>query len=120
MYSNQACDRSKIKGYDALEDLALNLHSAWNHSTDVIWRTLEPELWELSHNPWAVLQSTSKEKLEKLLADKKLSEMISDLLKMRKEILSAPTWFEENHKKSNLTTIAYFSMEFMLSEALPI
>ena len=32
----------------------------------------------------------------------------------------APAWFQQNHSQSPLTCAAYFSMEFMLSEALPI
>ena len=31
-----------------------------------------------------------------------------------------PAWFQQNHAQSPLTCVAYFSMEFMLSEALPI
>jgi starch phosphorylase len=34
--------------------------------------------------------------------------------------LAAPAWFQKNHSQSPLTNVAYFSMEFMLSEALPI
>lgn len=112
--------RSSIKGYDSLEDLALNLRSSWNHSADKIWRHLDPELWELTHNPWAVLQSVSTEKLVAAFADPKFSGLIDDLLKARDDALSATSWFQENHSKSSLTCIAYFSMEFMLSEALPI
>jgi glycogen phosphorylase len=32
----------------------------------------------------------------------------------------APAWFQQNHAQTALTCTAYFSMEFMLSEALPI
>jgi len=96
------------------------LSSSWNHNTDDIWQQLEPELWELTHNPWAVLQSASREKLTTLLADQKFSGLTHALLKARHDALSAPTWFQENHSNSPLTCIAYFSMEFMLSEALPI
>ena len=32
----------------------------------------------------------------------------------------SPAWFQQNHPESPLTCVAYFSMEFMLSEALPI
>src|SRR5208282_3530292 len=32
----------------------------------------------------------------------------------------APAWFQKNHSEAHLTCVAYFSMEFMLSEALPI
>lgn len=112
--------RSNIKGYDSLEDLALNLRSSWNHSTDTIWRQLDPELWELTHNPWAVLQTVSKEKLERVLADPKFSTFINDLVKARKDALNSLAWFQENHSKSSLTCIAYFCMEFMLSDVLPI
>ena len=114
------CPRASIKGYDSLENLALNLRSYWNHSTDAIWSRLDPELWELTHNPWAVLQTVSGEKLTALLADQKFSSLINGLVKARKDALNSPTWFQENHSNSPLTCIAYFSMEFMLSEALPI
>lgn len=112
--------RSSIQGYDALEALALNLRSSWNHSTDPIWRQLDSELWDLTHNPWAVLQTVSREKLVTVLADAKFSTLVKELVKARHDALSTPSWFQENHSKSPLTCIAYFSMEFMLSEALPI
>ncbi|MBS0621741.1 MAG: alpha-glucan family phosphorylase [Verrucomicrobia bacterium] len=112
--------RENIKGYETLEDLALNLRSSWNHSTDSIWRQLDPELWEETHNAWAVLQTVSVEKLTALLADQKFNELINRLVEARQEALSLPSWFQENYSHSSLNGIAYFSMEFMLSEALPI
>ena len=30
-----------------------------------MWRQLDPVLWELTHNPWAVLQTVSREKLQR-------------------------------------------------------
>ncbi len=112
--------RSEIKGFDALEALALNLRSSWNHSTDAIWKMLDPELWELTRNPWAVLQTVSREKLTGLLADPKFSALIDTLMKDKEEALGEATWFQKNYPQSPLTSVAYFSMEFMLSEALPI
>ncbi len=112
--------KADLKGYLFLEDLALDLRSSWNHSADMIWRQLDAELWELTHNPWAVLQTASKDKLAAVLADPKFSDLVSDLMKSRKEALDSTTWFQEHHPQSPLTCIAYFSMEFMLSEALPI
>ncbi len=120
MNLHDICQKASIKGYDSLEDLALNLRSSWNHSTDGIWRQLDPELWELTQNPWAVLQACSRDKLTNLLADQKFSNLVETLMKARKDALNAPTWFQDNHSKSSLTCIAYFSMEYMLSEALPI
>ena len=120
MNPHDISQRSNIKGYDSLEDLALNLRSSWNHSTDELWRRLEPELWELTHNPWAVLQSISTDKLSKILADQKFSGLVNDLIKARNDAFNASSWFQENHSKPPLTCIAYFSMEYMLSESLPI
>jgi len=34
--------------------------------------------------------------------------------------VGAPAWFQQTYPQSPLTCAAYFSMEFMLSEALPI
>ena len=101
MDQHDISQKANIKGYDSLEDLALNLRSSWNHSTDAVWRQLDPELWELTQNPWAVLQASSKDKLTKMLADQKFSTLVEILLKARKDSLSAPTWFQENHSKSS-------------------
>jgi starch phosphorylase len=38
-------------GPDALADLALDLRWSFNHAADEIWQRLDPELWELTHNP---------------------------------------------------------------------
>jgi starch phosphorylase len=37
-----------------------------------------------------------------------------------RQAVEAPAWFQRNHTEAPLTCVAYFSMEFMLSEALPI
>jgi starch phosphorylase len=47
-----------------LEELALELRISWDHSTDDIWRELDPELWELTRNPTLVLHATSETKLK--------------------------------------------------------
>ena len=52
-----------VEGFDALAELALDLRWSWNHATDEVWRQLDPALWELTHNPWVVLQTVSRDKL---------------------------------------------------------
>ena len=49
--------RSDIEGIDALAELALDMRWSWNHATDELWKQLDPALWELTHNPWIVLQT---------------------------------------------------------------
>ena len=46
---------SEAPNDDALAELALDLRWSWNHSTDKLWRELDPELWHITHNPWVVL-----------------------------------------------------------------
>jgi starch phosphorylase len=111
---------ARIKGFDSLAELALDMRSSWNHAGDELWRLLEPELWELTQNPWVVLQTVSREKLERELADPTLRKEISALLRAKRHAAEAPAWFQQDHLHGPLTRVAYFSMEFMLSEALPI
>ena len=109
-----------IEGFDSLSELALDMRSSWNHATDQVWRQLDPELWELTQNPWVVLQTVSREKLQHVLADPDFRKIIDDLVKTRRDAAEAPAWFQQTYPQSPLSCVAYFSMEFMLSEALPI
>jgi starch phosphorylase len=105
---------------DSLTKLALDMRWAWDHGADEIWKKLNPDLWERTHNPWVVLQTISRDKLGSLNTDPDFHKKVQDLLRSWKQKASAPAWFQEHHSKSPLSNIAYFSMEFMLSEALPI
>ena len=110
----------EIDGFDSLAELALNLRWSWNHATDEVWRQLDPKLWEITHNPWVVLQTASRHQIESMLADPLFRKNVDGLVETRRKALEAPAWFQQNHSQSSLTCAAYFSMEFMLSEALPI
>jgi len=109
-----------IAGFDTLAELALDMRSSWNHATDKIWRQLDHELWEITHNPWAVLQTVSRDRVERLLTDPMFRRDVDSLLQTRRQSAEAPAWFQQTHLQSSLSCAAYFSMEFMLSEALPI
>ena len=109
-----------VEGFDSLSELALDMRSSWNHATDEVWRQLDPVLWELTHNPWVVLQTVSREKLQRVLADPAFRKNVDDLVQVRRHAAEAPAWFQQTYPQSPLSSVAYFSMEFMLSEALPI
>lgn len=111
---------TNVEGMDALVELALNIRWSWNHAADALWQQLNPDLWELTHNPWVILQTASREDLESHLADSDFRKKIDDLMELKAQMDTVPTWFEEHHPKPPFTQIAYFSMEYMLSEALPI
>jgi glycogen phosphorylase len=112
-----------FKGGDllaSLTELALDLHWSWNHATDKVWRLLDPVLWELTHNPLVLLQTVSHNRISEVLADPLVREVVEELIQDRQQSSLAPAWFQKIHPNAPLTTVAYFSMEFMLSEALPI
>ena len=110
----------KVEGVEYLAELALDLRNTWDHTTDQIWESLDPELWSLTRNPWLVLQTVSRTKLKKLAADERFRAEVAKLVGERERRLDVPLWFTQQHPNSPLTCVAYFSMEFGLSEALPI
>lgn len=109
-----------VKGVNELAELALDLRNGWDHGADRLWSRLEPELWALTRNPWIVLQTVSRTRLRRVAADPAYRNEVQELLEIRKKREDVPSWFERTHGNSPLTSVAYFSMEFGLSEALPI
>lgn len=111
---------SESDGIVALTEIALDIRWSWNHATDMVWRQLDPVMWENTHNPWAVLQKVSREQILKKLSEKNFQENIHELLENRRINFKKFSWFADTHPTSPLKCIAYFSMEYMLTEALPI
>ena len=103
-----------------LAELALDLRWSWNHGADDLWRELDPTLWELTRNPWVVLQTVARDRLEQVLAAPGFKARLEDRLQAKRRREDAPAWFQQHHPRAPLTGVAYFSLEFMLSEALPI
>ena len=102
---------------DPLAQLALNLRCSWNHASDQVWKRLDPELWNITRNPWLILQHVSQETLDAANADPVFQQVLAGLTS---PAAREPRWFEKVHPNSPLKTVAYFCMEYMLSEALPI
>ena len=111
---------TEVEGFDSLAELALDMRWSWNHATDQVWRRLDPALWALTHNPWVVLQTASRDRIERVSADPVFRRSVNDLVQAKRQAAETPAWFQQTYPQSPLTRVAYFSMEFMLSEALPI
>ncbi len=105
---------------ESLIELALDLKWAWNHRSDELWARLDPELWTATHNPWVVLQTVSRAKLEAFLDEPANRALVDELVEHRRRHRAATAWFRRAHPEAPLTGVAYFSMEFALGEALPI
>jgi len=109
-----------VEGFDALAELALDMRWTWNHATDEVWRQLNPVLWDQTHHPCDVLQTVSREKIRRVLADPAFRNKLEALVQSKQRAEEVPAWFQQTYPQSQLGCVAYFSMEFMLSEALPI
>ena len=116
----RADELRRLAGMEELLELALDLRWSWDHGADEIWRPLAPELWDLTRNPWVILQTVAPGKLKELAADAEFRARVETLAQEMRTSRGAAAWFQKTQAQAPLTTVAYFSMEFMLGEALPI
>ena len=112
--------REHDKNLEVLADLALNLRSSWNHGADELWAQIDPELWAKTSNPWVVVQSASPARLRALLATPAFKKHLLAARDRLNDLLVSAAWFQKAHPGARLQRVAYFSMEFGLTEALPI
>jgi starch phosphorylase len=103
-------------GLEGLVELALDLRWTVRQTTDKVWEMLDAEAWERTKNPFLILQNVSRKRLEEAAKDEGLKREIAAWQEKRARILSK-TGFSG---KDDPARIAYFSMEFGLSESLPI
>lgn len=114
-------NRPLPEGFEELRDLALDLFWTWSHAGDAMWRYLDAETWRRTRNPWFILQHLPAERLAEVARNPEFQKLFDPLVTERREYLSQPSWFDglpQGQEKPGL--VAYFSMEFGLSEALPL
>ncbi len=120
MFANRYTLRALPQPLAGLAELAIDTRWSWNHACDVLWKTIDAGLWEATGNPWFVLESIGQDRLAELAADNAFLEQLKGQLERRNIDLSRQPWFADQHRDAGLQAIAYFSMEFGLSEALPL
>jgi starch phosphorylase len=102
-------------------EFARDLRWTWSHEGDALWRHIDSEAWDLTHNPHRVIQNLDTDRVLALFEDPHFRDEWSKLAAKRTDYLHSPCWDE--HVKRTLFAdqhIAYFSMEFGLGEALPL
>ncbi len=103
-----------------LVDLSLDLRANWSTAAKELWRMVDLPLWETTGNPLLILGTVSRARLETLTANPEFIAQLQHVVEERRAYLEAPTWLSRTHGEDKLGGIAYFSMEFGLSRALPI
>ena len=106
----------------ALETLAYNLRWTWDHETIRLFRRLDRPLWEgAGHNPVLMLGSIAQERLQELAQDDAfLAHLDSVAAGLGDYVASSRTWYQKQYGRPERALVAYFSLEFGLTESLPI
>lgn len=100
--------------------LALDLHWTWHHGSDELWRTLDEDTWSATRNAWLVLNSVSGDRIEALAQDPVFQQRYREQVAAHKAFSSAGTWYSDECAPALDRGIAYFCMEYGLSESLPL
>ncbi|MCW8129797.1 MAG: alpha-glucan family phosphorylase [Planctomycetota bacterium] len=118
--STNSFDRELPQGLEGLVDLATDLRWTGSLLAQRIWKKLDPEAWERCNNPYTILMNVHQERLEEAARDRDLNDQLAQRMARRKNYLERKGWYGERFGHEPLKGVAYFSMEFGLSEALPI
>lgn len=108
---------------ERLNELAYNLWWSWEPEAQALYETLDPALWESTdHNPVKFLQRVPQAALDKAASSHEYKERLAAVLANFDAYMDpdASTWFRRTYPDKMDQTIAYFSAEFGLHEALPI
>jgi len=105
---------------ETLRQLAFDQSIRWSSLNDDIWQLIDNDLWQLTHNPSLVLSTVPERTLDELLGRGDCHCLLQDIVQAQQARLERPTWFAGQEHARALGQVAYFSMEYMLSEALPI
>ncbi|MGH8427457.1 MAG: alpha-glucan family phosphorylase [Gammaproteobacteria bacterium] len=111
--------RALPESLKGLAELALDLAWSWNHGADLLWQRLDPDLWESTGNPWLILQTVSRRRLETLALDPDFLELLDACQAARRRQIARSAWYQDADWEP-FSLAAYFSMEFGISEALPV
>lgn len=106
-----------------LHELAYNLWWSWEAEAQELYARIDPDLWEATnHNPVKFLRNVAQDKLERAAADPDYLTAYAAVMAAFDAYMrpQADTWFSKTHPDKRHQTIAYFSAEFGLHEALPI
>src|SRR5574344_1330257 len=97
-----------------LQEMAHNLWWVWNTNVKELYKSIDPELWkELRHNPIFLLEKIKSERLRQVSEDEKFLANLDNVYAEYKAYINA----QPNEK---IPSVAYFSMEYGLTDHLKI
>ncbi|MBN1637956.1 MAG: alpha-glucan family phosphorylase [Ignavibacteriales bacterium] len=109
------------KKLEMLRDIVFNLYWSWNHEAIRLFRRLDQDLWEeTNHNPVKLLGMISQKRMDEVANDDGFISHLNRVYSNLEDYLKEPTWYKKNTKFDEKFKIAYFSMEYGLTDCLQI
>jgi glycogen phosphorylase len=106
-----------------LETLATNLRWTWHPPTQDLFGTIDAGIWERLSDPLRLLAEVPASRLAELAGDDGFRSRLAELSDDLRRYLSEPRWYQQRRGElpsgRMAESIAYFSMEFGVTEALP-
>ena len=111
---------SDVDGFWSLTELAMDLRWSWNHSGRVVAAARSRALGRSPITPAWCFRPWRGRRSARPWPIRTSARMLDRLVQARRQAAAKPGWFQQKHPNARSRCVAYFCMEFMLSEALPI
>lgn len=107
---------------EGLTALVTNLSWSWNREARELLRGIDPPVWrQVRHNPIALLQEVSPERLEYLAHDPQFLQHYDRVMEwVAADRRHDRTWFARRYQDLQDRPVAYFCAEFGLHNSVPI
>jgi glycogen phosphorylase len=101
-------------GLEKLQEIAYNIWWVWHYDAVNLFREVEPASWTASgHNPVVMLETVSYQRLEEMAADARFMKRLNDVYQQLRDYVNTPV-------NTDKPSVAYFSMEYGLTDILKI
>ncbi|MEU8634944.1 alpha-glucan family phosphorylase [Amycolatopsis sp. NPDC048633] len=99
--------------------LATNLRWTWHPPTRDLFASMDAELFNAVRDPLRMLTALPPSRLDELAVDDDFLARARDAAADLENYLSEPRWYQQREDAELPPAVAYFSMEFGVTEALP-
>jgi len=105
-----------------LEEIAYNIAFDWNPRARALFAQIGGDEWEATHhNPVRMLGRLSQKTLDEAAQDEGILSELQSVLQELRTYMTEPRWYQKKFGEAGIPDlrIAYFSMEFGLTESIP-
>lgn len=104
-----------------LREIAYNLWWSWNADARELFQRLDMDLWEETrHNPVLLLSRIDQETLNARAEDESYLFQLKHVLDKFDHSMKKISWYNRENKYNHNLNIAYFSMEYGITESLAV